>query len=86
LPTYEQHIGFALELAARALLASNERAAELFPFFLVKFQSIVAKLKKLRGPISVPFLMERVVVTMLRASIHLYNIPDVSFVQGRRPK
>jgi brefeldin A-resistance guanine nucleotide exchange factor 1 len=80
LPTYEQHIGFALELAARALLASNERAAELFPFFLVKFQSIAAKLKKLRGPVSVPFLMERVVVTILRASIHLYDIPGVSIV------
>ncbi|KAL3921926.1 MAG: hypothetical protein SGILL_002485 [Bacillariaceae sp.] len=75
--TYEQHIAFALELAARALLASNERAAELFPFFLVKFQSLAQKLSKLKKPISVPFLTERVIVTILRASIHLYDIPEM---------
>jgi brefeldin A-resistance guanine nucleotide exchange factor 1 len=75
--TYEQHHAFALELAARALLADNGRAAELFPFFLTKFQSLATKLSKLKKAISVPFLTERVVVTILRASIHLYEVPEV---------
>ncbi|KAG7372061.1 RalF-like Dot/Icm system translocated protein [Nitzschia inconspicua] len=76
-PTYEQHIAFALELAARALLADTSRAVELFPFFLVKFQSLAQKLSKLKKAIPIPFLTERVVVTILRASIHLYQIPEM---------
>jgi brefeldin A-resistance guanine nucleotide exchange factor 1 len=78
-PTYEQHHAFALELAARTLLESNEeRAQELFPLFLTKFHSIAQKLSKLERPVPVPFLVERVVVTILRSSIHLYKIPTVS--------
>ena len=77
-PTFEQHQAFALELATRALLASDERAEVLFPIFLAKFNSVAQKLSKLKRPIPVPFLMERVVVTILRSSIHLYNIPAVS--------
>jgi len=74
-PNYEQHQAFALELATRALLNSDERAEVLFPIFLAKFNSIVQKLSKLKRPVPVPFLMERVVVTILRSSIHLYHIP-----------
>ena len=78
-PTYEQHHAFALELAARTLLESNEeRAQELFPLFLTKFHSIAQKLSKLERPVPVPFLVERVVVTILRSSIHLYKMPTVS--------
>jgi brefeldin A-resistance guanine nucleotide exchange factor 1 len=79
-PTYEQHIAFALELATRALLASNDRAAELWPFFMVKFQELANKVSKLQRPVPVPFLVERVIVTMLRACIHLYEIPEVSIL------
>lgn len=74
-PTFEQHQAFALELAARALLNSDDRAQVLFPMFLSKFNSVVQKLNKLKRPVPVPFLMERVVVTILRSSIHLYHIP-----------
>jgi brefeldin A-resistance guanine nucleotide exchange factor 1 len=76
-PTYEQHQAFALELATRALLSSDDRAQVLFPIFLSKFNSIVQKLSKLKRPVPVPFLMERVVVTILRSSIHLYHIPAI---------
>jgi len=76
-PTFEQYHAFALELAARTLLASNERAQELFPLFLTKFQSLAQKLSKLQRPVPVPFLMERVVVTILRSCIHLYKIPTM---------
>jgi brefeldin A-resistance guanine nucleotide exchange factor 1 len=78
-PTFEQHQAFALELATRALLNSDDRAQVLFPIFLSKFNSVAQKLSKLKRPIPVPFLMERVVVTILRSSIHLYHIPAVSF-------
>jgi len=74
-PTFEQHQAFALELATRALLNSDDRAQVLFPIFLSKFNSVAQKLSKLKRPIPVPFLMERVVVTILRSSIHLYHIP-----------
>mmetsp|Transcript_6105 Transcript_6105/g.17325 ORF Transcript_6105/g.17325 Transcript_6105/m.17325 type:complete len:1646 (-) Transcript_6105:192-5129(-) len=74
-PTYEQHQAFALELAARALLASDDRALELFPIFLAKFNSLAQKIQKLKRPIQVPFLMERLIATILRSSIHLYKIP-----------
>lgn len=74
-PTYEQHQAFALELATRTLLNSGERAEVLFPLFLAKFNSAAQKVSKLKRPVPVPFLMERVVVTILRSSIHLYHIP-----------
>lgn len=83
-PTYEQHNAFALELAVRALLASNERSQELFPLFLTKFQSIAQKLSKSQRPVSVPFLVERMIVTILRSSIHLYDIPTVSSLSSER--
>merc|ERR1712029_398966 len=77
-PTYEQYHAFALELAARTLLASSEeRAQELFPLFQTKFRSVAQKLSKLNRPVPVPFLVERVVVTILRSSIHLYKIPKM---------
>jgi brefeldin A-resistance guanine nucleotide exchange factor 1 len=75
-PTYEQHTAFALELAARALLASRDRAIELLPLFLAKFDSVAAKIKG-NEELAVPFLVERVVVTILRSSIHLYGVPQV---------
>jgi brefeldin A-resistance guanine nucleotide exchange factor 1 len=77
-PTYEQHTAFALELAIRALLADRERAVELLPYFLPIFQSVAAKVSKdeYKG-VAVPFLVERVIVSILRTSIHLYANPKV---------
>ena len=77
-PVYEQNTAFALELATRALLANKDRATELFPLFLTKFENIAAKIKENQESLaSVPFLVERVVVTILRSSIHLYSNPEV---------
>jgi len=70
-PTFEQHRAFALELATRALLANRDRAPDLFPLFLVKFQSMVDQVRGHDDP-KCPFLLERMVVTMLRSSIHLF--------------
>jgi brefeldin A-resistance guanine nucleotide exchange factor 1 len=77
-PFFEQHQSYALELAARALLANKERAAELLPFFLPKFESICSMVSRDSKQVSFPFLVERVVVTILRTSIHLFEVPQVS--------
>ena len=73
-PTYEQHTAFALELAVRALLADRKRAVELLPFFLPKFKSVATKASQSdpKG-VACPFLVERVVVSILRTNIHLYG-------------
>jgi len=76
-PLYEQHTAFALELAVRALLADRDRAKELLPFFMPKFQSVASQASKYdQGDLPVPFLIERVVVTILRTSIHLFSNPE----------
>lgn len=78
-PFFEQHQAFALELATRALLANKERATELLPFFLPKFDSICARTSRDPKNVAYPFLVERVVVTILRTSIHLFEIAAVGF-------
>jgi len=74
-PVLEQHAIFSLELAARALLTNRERAPDLFNLFLIKFESILGKVDDHQIP--APFMVERVVVTVLRSSIHLYDLPEV---------
>jgi len=75
--TYEQHTAFALELAARALLGHLDRAEELLPLFVKKFESVAEKVSCETLKLQCPFVVERVVVTMLRACIHLYQVPSV---------
>lgn len=74
-PVMEQRAIFSLELAARALLTNREKAPELFSLFLMKFENVLSKVDDNRIPC--PFMVERVVVTILRCSIHLYDIPEV---------
>ncbi|KAL7573318.1 hypothetical protein ACA910_011682 [Epithemia clementina (nom. ined.)] len=74
-PVAEQHAIFSLELAARALLSNRDRAMEIFPVFLAKFESILGKISD--NSIPSPFVIERIVVTILRCSIHLYDIAEL---------
>jgi len=84
-PLFEQHAVYSLELALLALISNKDKVQELFPMFLPKFETI---LKESDGESTVssqasvnlptPFLMERVVVTILRSCIHLYEYPEVS--------
>ncbi len=78
-PTFEQHQAFALEIAARALLANRERAVELLPFFLPKFEAVCSRVSGEGREVPFPFLVERVVVTILRTSIHLFQVQQVRF-------
>lgn len=74
-PVLEQHAVFAMELAARALLSNKERASDLFAIFLSQFESILGRVSE--GSIPSPFVLERLVVTVLRACIHLYDLSEV---------
>ena len=74
-PVGEQHAIFSLELAARALLSNKDQATNLFILFLVKFEGVLAKVSPKKVP--APFVIERIVVTILRCCIHLYDIPEV---------
>jgi brefeldin A-resistance guanine nucleotide exchange factor 1 len=78
-PVAEQHAIFTVELAARALLSHHERAEALFLMFLSKFEKILCKATNVDGDTpDVPFIVERIVVTILRSCIHLYEFPKVS--------
>jgi brefeldin A-resistance guanine nucleotide exchange factor 1 len=81
-PVFEQHQAFALELAVRALLVNRERAVELLPLFLPKFEAVCSKISVEGREVPYPFLVERVVVTILRTSIHLFQMQQVS-ISGR---
>ena len=77
-PVGEQHAIFTVELAARALLSHHERAENLFLIFLSKFERILCKATNVDGDIpDAPFIIERIVVTILRCCIHLYEYPKV---------
>lgn len=77
-PKFEQHQAFALELAARVLLANKDRAKELLPLFLPKFEAVANKTMSMEGrAVPYPFLVERIIVTVLRTSIHLFQVQEV---------
>jgi len=83
-PVFEQHAVYSLELALLALISNKDKVQELFPMFLPKFETILKESDEstVSSQASVnlptPFLMERVVVTILRSCIHMYEYPEVS--------
>jgi len=86
-PLFEHHAVFALELATRALLWNRPRASDLFPIFQSKVEAIlllgISQMQNEGSTTNIPFLMERAVITILRAFIHLYDIPQVSQRDGK---
>jgi len=80
-PRFEHNSVFALELAARLLISNNSNATDLFPIFLSKFEELFAP--KTPGSedsslvLKFPYLLERIVVTIMRACIHLYDIVEL---------
>lgn len=74
-PVAEQQSVFSLELAARALLSDRDHAISMFPEFLYAFESLFNKIPD--DKVASPFVVERVVVAILRSSIHLYEVPEV---------
>lgn len=74
-PVLEQRAVFALELATRALLSNKQQASESFALFLNQFESILGQVRETLMP--APFVLERLVVAVLRACIHLYEHQEV---------
>lgn len=69
-----------LELANRLLISNRSHATELLPLFVSTFETIFAQENDADDAqivgLKFPYLLERLVVTILRAVIHLYDVPD----------
>jgi len=83
-PIFEQHAVYSLELALLSLISNRDRVVELYPMFLLKFDAVLeggtrrdGQIESTERHIPTPFLMERVVVSILRSCIHLYDIPEI---------
>ncbi len=83
-PLFEHNSVFVLELAARLLISNRVHASELYPVFYAKFVTLLSPLSADRtNPSSViiaikfPYILERIVVTILRACIHLFDAPVI---------
>jgi len=76
---FEHHAVFALEMAARSLFSNKEHALELFPIFVSKFEAILQMNTNSTNDQNLhnPFLIERVMVTVLRSCIHLIGLPEM---------
>jgi hypothetical protein len=84
-PLFEHNSVFVLELAARLLISNRVHAAELYPVFYAKFVKLLAPQSADPNNPSVnviiglkfPYILERIVVTILRACIHLFDAPVI---------
>jgi brefeldin A-resistance guanine nucleotide exchange factor 1 len=81
-PSYEENAVFVLELAARLLISNRSHSNDLLPLFISKFDLLTSTQDQGKADTSIlglnfPYLLERVVVTILRAVIHLYDVPDI---------
>lgn len=79
-PLYEHNAVFVLELAARLLISNRGHSPELLPIFFSKFELLFSHQENdnehsMLG-LKFPYLLERIIVTILRAIIHLYDITD----------
>ena len=82
-PLFEHNSVFVLELAARLLISNRVHATDLYPLFFAKFQRLfthldsnVASSESSIIGLKFPYILERVVVTILRACIHLFDMPE----------
>ena len=73
---FEHHAVFALELSARLLFCNMDHGIELFPLFVPRFKALLQFATDEEIPPN-PFLIERVVVTILRSCIHMMDRADV---------
>ena len=82
-PLFEHNSVFVLELAARLLISNRVHATDLYPLFFAKFQRLFTHLDSNDASsessiigLKFPYILERVVVTILRACIHLFDMPE----------
>lgn len=83
-PTFEAHAVLALELAARVVLANRHRCEELWPLLHAHVEralgdgSITDDSLQSSGELYLPFLVERMIVTVLRSCIHMLDRPKAA--------
>lgn len=85
-PFFEHNSVFVLELAATLLFSNRIHAVELYPIFLAKFKQLLSPQSLKSHDLSenscgilglkFPYILERIVVTILRACIHLFDVPE----------
>lgn len=86
-PLFEHNASFVLELAARLLISNRAHSSEMLPIFLSRFEALLSpQTNQSTGETEIiglkhPYLVERIVVTILRACIHLYDIPETCLRQ-----
>lgn len=69
---FEHHAVYCLELSSRLLFNNMEFAQDLYPLFINRFEGSLLMENGKQNFIH-PFLVERVVVTILRCSIHMID-------------
>ena len=90
---FEHNAAYCLELASRLLFNNMEFAQDLYPLFINRFEDSVHITNGEKNPMY-PFLAERVVVTILRCSIHMIDrvemrhllLSSLSLIQGLSPE
>jgi hypothetical protein len=82
---FEHNSVFVLELAARLLISNRVHAAVLYPVFYSKFVTVLSPQStdpdnptmSLIAGLKFPYILERIVVTILRACIHFFDAPVI---------
>ena len=81
-PLFENNAVFVLELSARFLISNRNNAAKLYPIFLSKFELLLSPKQdqdsheqSILG-LKFPYILERIIVTILRSCIHFYDIEN----------
>ena len=82
-PLFEYNAVFVLELSARFLISNRNNAAELYPIFLSKFEQLLSQKPSQDDSrehnilgLKFPYVLERIIVTILRSCIHFYDIDN----------
>eukprot|EP00986_Skeletonema_menzelii_P019118 scaffold27064_cov167-Skeletonema_menzelii.AAC.20 len=82
-PLFESNAVFVLELAARFLISNRNNAAELYPVFLSKFELLLSPKSSQDDShehhilgLKFPYVLERIIVAILRSQIHFYDIEN----------
>lgn len=71
---FEHQAAYCLEIAARLLFNNMAYAQELYPLFLTRFKDALVYKNEIPDN---PYLVERMVVSILRCSIHMIDSADL---------
>ena len=74
---FEHHAVFALELAYRSLFSNRDHSSQLYSMINAKFEEILCNalidVDDSEGTVIYPYLLERMIITVLRSCIHMFD-------------